>query len=82
MATELQAGPNEPQPMLIDAKAACAPLSIGERRLWSLTNCDAIPSRKIGRAVRYSPPEFQAWIDAECPTEAGSAARVRHAHNR
>ncbi len=66
-------------PLLIDAKAAAAMLALGARTLWSLTNCRAIPSRKIGRAVRYAPEELQAWIAADCPTDAGAADQVRTA---
>ena len=66
-------------PLLIDADEAAAELSLGARTLWSLTKCKAIPSRKIGRSVRYSPVELRAWIAAGCPTEPGSAERVRKA---
>ncbi|MDZ4686820.1 MAG: hypothetical protein SH850_17240 [Planctomycetaceae bacterium] len=66
-------------PLLIDAKATKALLGIGERRLWLLTNCKAIPSRKIGASVRYSPAELAAWVACGCPTAAGSADRVRKA---
>lgn len=66
-------------PMLVDAKAACALLSMGERRLWELSNCRAIPSYKIGRSRRYCPDELRAWILAGCPTEAGAGERVRKA---
>lgn len=65
--------------LLIDAKAAAAILAIGARTLWTYTNCRAIPSRKIGRAVRYCPDELRAWIAAGCPTDAGAADRVRTA---
>ncbi len=65
--------------LLIDAKAAAAMLAIGKRTLWTYTNCNAIPSRKIGRAVRYCPDELRAWITAGCPTDAGAADRVRTA---
>lgn len=68
-----------PVPLLIDAKAAQALLCMGERRLWVLTNCKAIPSRKIGKSVRYSPSELAAWVAAGCPTEAGAGERVRKA---
>jgi len=61
----------ETEPLLIDSKAASALLGIGARRLWSLTNCGAIPSRKIGRSVRYAPDELRAWIAAGCPIESG-----------
>ncbi len=50
--------------LLIDAKAAAAMLALGVRTLWTYTNCRAIPSRKIGRAVRYCPDEVRAWIDS------------------
>ena len=65
--------------LLIDAKAAAALLAIGARTLWTYTNCNAIPSRKIGRAVRYCPDELRAWIAAGCPTHAGAADGVRSA---
>lgn len=65
--------------LLIDAQAAAAALGIGGRTLWGLTKCNAIPSRRIGRAVRYSPSELRAWIAADCPTDAGAAERVRRA---
>ena len=66
-------------PLLIDADEAASELSLGARTLWSLTKCNAIPSRKIGRSVRYSPVELRAWVAAGCPTEPGSADRVRKA---
>lgn len=65
------------EPLLIGAKSAAAELAIGARTLWTYTNCNAIPSRKIGRAVRYCPDELRAWIAAGCPTAPGSADRVR-----
>lgn len=63
--------------LLIDAKAAASRLAMSPRTLWSLTKCNAIPSRRIGRSVRYCPDELRAWVAAECPTEPGAAARVR-----
>ena len=59
--------------------AAAAMLALGARTLWSNTNCRAIPSRKIGRAVRYCPNELRAWVAAGCPTDAGAADGVRSA---
>lgn len=67
------------QALLIDSRAACAMLSVRPRRLWTLTNRNAIPSRKIGASVRYSPAELSMWISIGCPTEAGAGARVRKA---
>lgn len=55
--------------LLLPAREAAAALAISERTLWSLTNSGAIPSRKIGRSVRYSPADLSAWVAAGCPTE-------------
>jgi len=65
--------------LLINPKTAAAMLAVGARTLWSLTNCNAIPSRKVGRAVRYSPDELRAWIALNCPTAPGAGDRVRAA---
>jgi predicted DNA-binding transcriptional regulator AlpA len=71
--------PNAPgaAPTLIKVPAACEFLCMGPRRLWTLTNNGAIPSRKIGRSVRYVPAELAAWVAAGCPCEAGAGDRVR-----
>jgi len=66
-------------PLLINSKAACAILGIGLRKLWSLTNSKAIPSRKIGVMVRYSPIELAAWIELGCPTNEDACDQVRKA---
>jgi len=66
-------------PLLIDAPAACALLCLGERRLWELSNCNAIPSYKIGKSRRYCPDELRAWIRAGCPTTPNAADAVRKA---
>lgn len=68
-----------PIPALINARGAAAMLAIGARSLWSYTNCRAIPSRRIGRSVRYVPAELLAWVDMGCPTDPGAADRVRTA---
>ena len=73
----MNATPPTPGPMLIDGRAACAMLALGERRLWQLTNCGAIPHRRIGRSVRYSPVELARWIDAGCPTTPGAGELLR-----
>lgn len=71
--------PNSPTPYLIDVRTTCQRLNISARTLWALTAAEAIPVRKIGRAVRYSPDELAAWVALGCPTEPGSAERVRKA---
>ena len=64
-------------PLLINSKDACVILGISPRKLWALTNCKAIPSRKIGVMVRYSLIELAAWIELGCPTTAGAGDEVR-----
>jgi hypothetical protein len=66
-----------PTPLLIDAPDACKLLCLGERRLWSLSTCRAIPSYKIGKSRRYCPNELRAWVRAGCPTQAGAGDRIR-----
>jgi predicted DNA-binding transcriptional regulator AlpA len=63
--------------LLVNGATARRILSIGERQLWTLTNCRAIPSRRIGRSVRYVPAELAAWVAAGCPTDAGAGERIR-----
>jgi predicted DNA-binding transcriptional regulator AlpA len=66
-------------PLLIDSRKVQALLGISPRKLWSLTNCNAIPHKRIGRSVRYDPVELKAWMDAGCATDSGAAERVRAA---
>lgn len=74
--------PSQLEPLMIDSRAASVMLGMGARRLWSLTNCGAIPSRKIGRSVRYVPSELRAWIAAGCPTETGAGEQFEGGDER
>jgi predicted DNA-binding transcriptional regulator AlpA len=62
---------------LVKAAEAAEFLSISSRKLWELTNRNAIPCRRIDRSVRYSLAELGSWIEAGCPTDAGAGDRVR-----
>ena len=66
-------------PLLINMEAASEILGISSRKLWSLTKCKAIPSRKIDSMVRYSPAELAAWCACGCPTNTGAGDQVRKA---
>lgn len=55
------------QPLLIDARQAAAMLSISARKLWSLTQANGVPHRRIGSRVLYPVDELRQWIDAGCP---------------
>ena len=62
--------------LLINSQQAAELLSISQRTLWSLQKRNAVPSRRIGRSVRYSPHELRAWIAAGCPTDPGASERI------
>ena len=55
-------------PILVNSKQAAAALGIGERKLWELTNCGALPCVRIGRAVRYRVSDLNTWVAAGCPS--------------
>ena len=38
-------------------------LSVSPRKVWSLTASGELPHIRIGRCVRYSVDDLQAWID-------------------
>ena len=39
-------------------------LAISVRQVWTLTNCGAIPSLRIGRSVRYDLRDVEAFIES------------------
>lgn len=59
--------------LLLTPRQAAKALAISERKLWELTNGGQIPCVRIGRAVRYSPADLQAWIARQ---KKGPATRV------
>ncbi len=64
-------------PLLLTMRQAAQMLAIGERTLWEWTRRGAIPCVRIGRAVRYSPLDLQAWIEARKSTEPPKATAPR-----
>ena len=66
-------------PLLINSPTAARMLCISQRTLWSLTDVGEIPVIRIGRAVRYSPADLQAWIDR---TRSTSRDRTDEVHPR
>lgn len=63
-------------------RAACAMTGLGERMVWQLVNCNALPHRRVGRAILFVPDEVAAWVSAGCPTDAGAGDRVREGVRR
>lgn len=46
-------------------REAALALGIGERKLWELTNSNAIPHVHIGRAVLYPVDGLREWLARE-----------------
>ena len=70
--------PTDPTPLMLRGlKAGCRLTGLGERLLWSLVNRNAIPHRRVGRALMFVPEEVAAWVAAGCPTDANAADRIR-----
>ena len=49
-------------PLLISGREAAKLLSVCERTLFMLTKAGEIPAVRIGRAVRYSVRDLEAWV--------------------
>jgi excisionase family DNA binding protein len=62
--------------LLLTRRQAAQTLAIGERTLWELTRSGAIPCLRIGRAVRYSPLDLQAWIETRKHLGSTSATQT------
>jgi excisionase family DNA binding protein len=66
-----------PPPLLLYMPETATRLRLGERTVWRLAKCNALPSVMIGRSRRFSPIELDAWISLGAPIEPGSADLVR-----
>lgn len=54
--------------LAVPARQVAKLLSISERHVWKLDTAGRIPApARLGRAVRWSIPELEAWQDAGCP---------------
>ncbi len=58
--------------LLLTEKQAATVLAISVRKLWELRTKRAIPFVRIGRSIRYSPADLQAWIDDQKQRATGS----------
>lgn len=69
--------PTRPQPvkMLLTSREAAAALSVCEKTLWSITAPRGpLPVVKIGRAVRYSVTDLEAFIKCQKAASAPCGA--------
>lgn len=65
--------------LLVNIDEAAALLGVCTRTVWSLARCEALPSRRIGRRLLFSPAELEAWVAAGAPTAPGSAVQIQAA---
>lgn len=65
--------------MVRGIRAGCRLTGLGERTVWLLVNRNALPHRRVGRAIMFVPSEVAAWVGCGCPTEGNAADRVRKA---
>jgi excisionase family DNA binding protein len=56
---------DHPALLLWTSRQAAKALAISERKLWELANVGAIPTVRIGRAVRFDPADIRTWINAQ-----------------
>ena len=48
--------------LLLTPREAARALAISPRKLWGMTSDGKIPHVKLGKCVRYSVVDLQAWI--------------------
>ena len=75
-------GSSEPcqsqSPLMVRGLRAASELTgLSTRTVWSLVNRNALPHRRIGRALLFVPDELRAWVRMGCPTDAGAADRIK-----
>ena len=56
-------------------KEAALALGIGERLLWSLTNCGEIPHVRLGRAIVYPVDVLREWLAKQAGGQAKGDGR-------
>lgn len=52
---------DQPAPALVDAEAAAALLSVPKSWLLAEARAGRVPHHRLGKYVRFSPPELTAW---------------------
>lgn len=57
-----------PQKLLLTSREAAIALSVSERTLWSLKKAGSIRALRLGRSVRYSLVDLQAFVATQSST--------------
>lgn len=58
--------------MLLKIGEAAERLSLSPRKVAELVATEAVPCRRIGRALRFVEVELEAWVRSGCPCRPGS----------
>lgn len=69
--------PMQTEPLLIDSKAICSLLGIGQSLFFDLKASGKFPIRpvRLGRAVRYDRKAVEKWVAAGCPANWNGGGR-------
>jgi excisionase family DNA binding protein len=65
------------EPLLVTADEAARLLAVSPRTLWSLTDAGEILPVRIGRSVRYSVGELQAFVRRRLDAQRGELPRQK-----
>jgi predicted DNA-binding transcriptional regulator AlpA len=70
---------DDTQQILIDYKAVCKMLGIGQTLFFSLRSSGKIPIQpiRLGKAVRYNRYQIADWIAAGCPVKYEPRMKAR-----
>ena len=60
--TPVVQAPSDPPRLALRPKEAARALGIGTRLLWSLTNQNAIPHLRLGKAIVYPVDSLRTWL--------------------
>jgi excisionase family DNA binding protein len=52
--------------LLLKPREAAKALAISDSLLWKMTKAGRIPSKRIGRCLRYDLLELQNWLATAC----------------
>ena len=52
-------------------------LGLSQRTVATLIAANALPHRRVGRALLFLPDEIEGWLSAGCPRHEGAADEVR-----
>ena len=64
---------DRPSLLIRGLRGVASETGLSERTVWALVASNALPHKRVGRALIFARAELQAWIDAGCPTKPGSA---------